>query len=469
MAYQKKTLGRLYKLSGPDGEDILHSDTPDDGNPRSDELIRLQALLSQWLRIENIVVLMGSGCSTSHEGLSLAKLEKTVLSFLKDYYRLYEEGEVDLYNFVSERLDSLGNEKVSSFEAWLSCLSNVEHLVCRSDSPISDISWKNGVNLKPEKLQDLLSDLQRAIYLWCSLQLPSPERIPTGHHAFMAKLIARDPSLGRAKIFTLNYDTLIEQALDHLGIQYADGFVGQAERRFEPSCYGIDMYYPGDVSEGRVRRYDKFIQLYKLHGSIHWWEREEGSDVLATHPRLGPFPKWRNDYKETEKVDKEKFDSLFKDMPGEMGILPTSSKHIQTLDLPYAHLFRAFHQSLQQPQTFFITIGYGFGDEHVNRIIEDALINPSFVMLVVDPKPSEKTKKKIQSYQLMGARVYLLSPLLDIEIFSSDAPATFDDFASKILPNVSWLDDWIKLKKIENTLKHNSQKRTETSMGSGDE
>ena len=33
----------------------------------------------------------------------------------------------------------------------------------------------------------------------------------TGHHAFLAKLVARDPSLGRVHLFTTNYDTLIEQ------------------------------------------------------------------------------------------------------------------------------------------------------------------------------------------------------------------------------------------------------------------
>jgi hypothetical protein len=30
-------------------------------------------------------------------------------------------------------------------------------------------------------------------------------------------------------------------------------------------------------------------------------------------------------------------------------------------------------------------LGYGFGDDHVSRIIENALMNPSLVMLVVEP------------------------------------------------------------------------------------
>lgn len=451
MGQENVEIKRRYKLSGPNEKDILEPSASEAGEAEDAELTRLQALLSQWLRMENVAVLMAAGCSVSHEGLPLAKLERTVLSFLKDYYKENGKKKANLHAFVDKRLASLNETGISSFEAWLSYLSNATFLTSQGESPIADLKWKDGVLLKKDALNILLNDLRRAIYAWCSLQLPNPGDEATGHHAFVAKLIARDPSLGRAKIFTLNYDTLIEQALDHLGIHYVDGFVGQAERRFEPSCYGLDMYYPGEVSEGRVRRYDKFIQLYKLHGSIHWWERNGGKDVLASHPSLAAFLKWRaEEYKSADN-----FDSLFREELGPMGILPTSNKYIQTLDLPYAHLFRAFHQTLQQPQTFFIVAGYGFGDEHVNRIIEDALINPSFVMLVVDPRSNEDMIKRIKEYQQMGARVYLLSPYTEPKEITSDSPATFDDFAKNVLPNVSWLNDWIKLKKMENILKRN--------------
>ena len=105
-------------------------------------------------------------------------------------------------------------------------------------------------------------------------------------------------------------------------------------------------------------------------------------------------------------------------------------------------------------------MGYGFGDEHVNRIIEDALINPSFVMLVVDPRPNENMIKRLKEYQQMGARVYLLSPYSESKEISPDSPATFDDFARIVLPNVSWLNDWIKLKKMEQILKRSLNTNT---------
>ena len=44
--------------------------------------------------------------------------------------------------------------------------------------------------------------------------------------------------------------------------------------------------------------------------------------------------------------------------------------------MPYAHLFRSFQVRLGIPQTFLLVLGYGFGDDHVSRIIENALITP---------------------------------------------------------------------------------------------
>lgn len=71
------------------------------------------------------------------------------------------------------------------------------------------------------------------------------------HLSFLAKLVARDSNLGRAHLFTLNYDTLFEQALELLGIQYFDGFTGRADARLDPSVYGLDIYYPGEQVFGR--------------------------------------------------------------------------------------------------------------------------------------------------------------------------------------------------------------------------
>jgi SIR2-like domain len=438
-----------YQLLDPQGQNILAPKEGETMDVREFEITRLQALLSQWLRMENVVAFLAAGCSISQGGLAIGGLQQSVLEFLGEYYD--QQGNNTLRDFVRTRLAEPGN---ATFEEWLSYVSNVAFLSSMDGEPIQNVIWRGGVEIERAQLSMLLKDLSAAIFAFCSLKLPERVDSPTGHHAFLGKMVARDPALGRLRVFTLNYDTLIEQALDHLGVQYADGFVGQVERRFDPSCYGLDIYYPGEVSEGRVRRYDKYVQLYKLHGSIHW--REENGHMKGVHPTLSRFMDWRkkvggNAARRTEAS--EQFPTLFQEFKEEMGILPTANKYVQTLDLPYSHLFRAFHQSLQQPQTFVVVIGYGFGDEHVNRIIEDALVNPSLVMLIVNPSPRVDLVSRVRKYQNAGARIYLLTGPENFNGGAEDRPATFDDFAESVLPNVAWMDDWARLKRMEATLK----------------
>jgi hypothetical protein len=277
--------------------------------------------------------------------------------------------------------------------------------------------------------------------------------------AFLAKLIARDSNLGRAHLFTLNYDTLFEQALELLGIQYFDGFTGRADARFDPSVYGLDIYYPGEITEGRVRRFDKFLHFYKLHGSIHWEVRDD--ELRARHPDLRTFEKYGG-LDATEKA--AKLERLAEILPA-VGILPTANKFAQTLSMPFAHLIRSFQIRLGAPQTFLLILGYGFGDEHINRIIEAALLNPSLVMLVVEPNPSSATIARVGRYKDLGKRAFVLAPTEKAFDFEKYKVATFDDFARSVMPDVQWLDDFLRLRRFEKQIQASGNKHTGAEAG----
>src|SRR5690606_1365205 len=105
-------------------------------------------------------------------------------------------------------------------------------------------------------------------------------------------------------------------------IQYFDGFSGRVNAKFEPSLYGLDLYYPGDTSEGRVRRFDKLVHLYKLHGSIHW-QHEKGGGLYARHQQL-PMALGYRARSPSGKAELLQSDAL--DGVPEFGILPTSLK-----------------------------------------------------------------------------------------------------------------------------------------------
>lgn len=447
-----------YRLISPvsagESDDLLAGKNKEDG------IRRIQSLLAEWLRMENVVVLTAAGCSVGAGGRLMAgpeakNLECLVLNAVENC-PLSKEAQTII---AWKKANDFGS---GNFEEWLGYLFNASSLTDDGKSPIQSLLWKNDVALTAEDGKKLRSYIERAIFAECALELDRSELSgaggageSSGHIPFLAKLIARDATLGRTHLFTLNYDTLFEQAMEELGIQYFDGFSGKADSRFDPAVYGLDVYYPGDVAEGRVRRFDKFLQFYKLHGSIHWHMDDTGR-FRAQHRDLAFAKAYRDaDTKEkAKKLTSPEFEAI-----QSFGILPTCKKFTQTLDMPYAHLFRLFHARLNQPQTFLIVAGYGFGDDHVTRIVETALMNPSLVMLVIEPNPDAAIIGRVKKYQSLGQRAFVLTENIDEGKSCSYKVATFADFAQSVMPDVKWLDDYKRLRVFEEQLKKTSDDR----------
>lgn len=463
---------KKYQLLGPSGSEVA-DDLLKQCRDDEESLQRLQALIAEWLRMENLVVLTAAGCSVDCGGKTMPDLEKAVLGAARKVSATLEGGKLGISEkakeIIAERLKTEDRKSwaETGFEEWLSYLVNAEFLSTSKKSPVESLKWKDS-EISIEEVSKLVSYIAKAIYAECALILPDKTSSDGGekeiapHIAFLSKLITRDSNLGRTHLFTLNYDTLFEQALELLGIQYFDGFTGRANARFDPSVYGLDVYYPGEVAEGRVRRFDKFLHFYKLHGSIHW--RVENDELRARHKDLTQYDDYRN--KSPDEQAKELEKKEFAPDHKQFGILPTSNKFIQTLDMPYSHLFRAFNARLSAPQTFLLVLGYGFGDDHVTRIIETALMNPALVMLVVEPNPHSKTIERILQYKELGKRAFILTPsetAFEAGKAENDGNfkyATFDDFSKTIMPDVQWLDDFLRLRRFEKQLQKNSSVNT---------
>lgn len=443
MTDTQKEATSAYQLIGPSDSGEV-SDLLADLSGK-DAKHRLQALIAEWLRMENLVVLSGAGTSVTSGGKIMTELERAVLEAVTATKDL-PAGSAAI---IKARREDNAPTK-AGFETWLSFLVNASHLGTAPGSPFDGVKWKGAADPSQLDLSTLTARIGKAIFAECALSLPEAPASASGsadiapHLSFLAKLVARDSNLGRAHLFTLNYDTLFEQALELLGIQYFDGFTGQADARFDPSVYGLDIYYPGEVAEGRVRRFDKFVHLYKLHGSIHWQVR--GDELRARHPDLQPFKSYLALANAAAKA--AKLDELGEAIPS-VGILPTANKFAQTLSMPFAHLFRSFQIRLSAPQTFLLVLGYGFGDDHITRIIETALMNPSLVMLVVEPDPNSKTIERIRRYKDLGKRAFVLTATEAAFTAATFKNATFDDFSRSIMPDVQWLDDFLRLRRFE--------------------
>lgn len=449
-----------YQLVGP-SEDGKASDLLANLSGKESRQ-RLQALIAEWLRMENLVVLTGSGTSVSSGGKTMNNLEQNVLAIIKTLPDL----PAAIGPIIDERTASFtAIAPKLGFEDWLSYLVSASFIGADSTSPFSGVQWRGSSSPTQDELLWFVGNIGKAIFLECALLLMDTK--PSAaiaadvapHLAFLAKLVARDSNLGRAHVFTLNYDTLFEQALELLGIQYFDGFTGKANARFDPSVYGLDIYYPGEVAEGRVRRFDKFLHFYKLHGSIHWQIRN--NELSARHRDLSDFADFGK-LAITEKT--AKFAELTKGLPP-VGILPTANKFVQTMTMPFAHLFRSFQTRLSAPQTFLLVLGYGFTDDHVNRIVESALMNPSLIMLVVEPNPKSPTIERVRRYKDLGKRAFVLTSTEAAFSASGVKFATFDDFARSIMPDVQWLDDFLRLRRFEKQIQSSGRGQEETPGG----
>ena len=80
-------------------------------------------------------------------------------------------------------------------------------------------------------------------------------------------------------------------------------------------------------------------------------------------------------------------------------------------------------------------------------------MNPSLVMLVVEPNPNGAIVERIKQYQGLGQRAFVLTENVAEGATCSYQIATFADFAQKIMPDIKWLDDYKRLRAFEKKLK----------------
>lgn len=172
----------------------------------------------------------------------------------------------------------------------------------------------------------------------------------------------------KLSVITTNYDTLIEDAAESMNYTVFDGFSFSSTPKFDDDMF--EWHLSKHVSNVKTREniYKKqVIDLLKIHGSLTW--RREDKDVVIR----------RN-----------------KEASGKaVMIFPSSDKYMQSYEEPYFELFARFQDLLKQPNTILITTGFSFADNHISRMIIQAIShNPSLSTLISDYSlnPNEPNK-----------------------------------------------------------------------------
>lgn len=173
-------------------------------------------------------------------------------------------------------------------------------------------------------------------------------------------------------IFTTNYDNLIETALENNKIPYFDGFEGRSPAIFSTINYGKVFGKQSSITNRSTEI--TAINLYKLHGSLFWHEKNGNIIFEDFRRRLSRFAKNK---KSAEDYIKEYTHNF-------LLINPTKEKLNSTLlNINYYDQLRLMSNELEKQNSILLCFGFSFADEHIYTIIERTLkTNPTLTLLL---------------------------------------------------------------------------------------
>lgn len=195
--------------------------------------------------------------------------------------------------------------------------------------------------------------------------------------SFLLSFASRSSSRERLHVFTTNYDRLIEYGCDLAGLRTIDRFVGALEPVFRSSRLDVDFHYNPPGIRGEPRFMEGVLRLSKLHGSLDWHLDPRTHRIVRRGISFGADPGH-------PAIPNNPVDTVM--------IYPNASKDVETSAYPYAELFRDLAAALCRPNAALVVYGYGFGDDHINRVLADMLSLPSTHLVVFAYSVDERIK-----------------------------------------------------------------------------
>lgn len=328
--------------------------------------------LSSLLQVKNLVVLLGSGASFhlgSPQTRNLTNDQVLALITPADGEPAEEDRAL---------LATINPNDSGDLEQLLNGLQLATSLASQADLDAVVLGSGEGTQRYPkDQVERLRRRINRALAEACRLPRPGePLDAPFNtdplfaHRTFLSRIVRnRRANLPRPRLFTTNYDLLIESALDELGYPYIDGFSGTVARRLNLAFYGLDFHRVETTTQSIVARAEGALYLHKVHGSLNWRSSVERDRVTGL---------------ESLEVMQDPNASSSDEM---VLIYPTAAKEGDSLAYPYSDLLRLLGDAVQQEDTAVLVVGYGFADPHINRLLLRSLAtNPALNILVADPQ-----------------------------------------------------------------------------------
>ncbi len=347
------------------------------GTALADET-ELEAHLASLLRLENIGLLLGAGASVAAGGLTMIALwTRFVTECPIDAAWMVEHG------FIREDATTLPSPVTPNFEQLFDSLEIAvsdwtRQMGMFGDDPIDYAAGERELAVNLSDLKKVKAALFRAVVSAALLRQEwwlSPSGVESeddglaSQRTILQKLVsARQPGQPSPWVFTTNYDLAIEWAAESIDLQVSNGFLGTHTRCFSPQSFDLGFRNTQARGEARFGVYN--IYLAKLHGSLTW--KQESGQVFEVSAPLAY----------------QRIEAFMAERDGEdlgLMVMPRAAKYMDTIGYVLGELFRRFAEFMSKPQSCLILCGYGFGDEHINRLIRSALLNPTLQLVIYSP------------------------------------------------------------------------------------
>jgi NAD-dependent SIR2 family protein deacetylase len=297
---------------------------------------------------ENLVVLSGAGTSVGWGGKTMKELWSAVeIKLTPAKFEIFAKA----IGFIGPTAD---------FSRLSDDHKDLEKLLSRANIAKEFIKEYNGEAID---IPQIVSECESVIHIHCKLNLT----IDAPHEQFLNKVTNRKLKDPRVKIFTLNYDTLFEQAAIKGNFTVIDGFSFSLPRTLSGRNFDHDIVYR---EKSRIKEEESFVpkvfHLYKPHGSVNWELQEDTERIIISPATTKPLM-----------------------------IFPKDSKYENSYEQPFFEMMSRFQQNLRNDNVLLICVGFSFNDKHIVTAIKEAVSqNPSFRLMIVSRTIRETTEIK---------------------------------------------------------------------------
>ena len=378
---------------------------------------RIEPWLTALFQSEHLSLLLGAGLTKAVHLLSTQKSSPEIPTMDWGEYNDRIVAESNRSAKASERAKGNIEDQIRSANELLRGLEILG---------LNDDNFKKNADALRTKISELLSGFADSILQGeqgiVSANVAEREKAFNYLVSFLMSFASRTGTRDRLHIFTTNYDRVIEAGAEAAGMHLLDRFVGTLAPVFRSSRLNLDLHYNPPGIRGEPRYLEGVARFSKLHGSLDWVDRERNIRRVGV-----PFgASTLKPYLEASGAQPSSGMQLM--------IYPNAAKDREASAYPYVELFRDFAAATCRPNHTLVVYGYSFGDEHINRVIEDMLTIPSTHLVVIsydDPigrimKTYERLGRHAQISLLIGDHIgdfqrlvdrYLPKPAIDRTTF----------------------------------------------------